>query len=504
MADLVALIPAAGKGTRAYPYTREIPKGMLKVAGRPLIEHSICLLRSQLDIREFFLVVGTLGPAIREYFGDGSQWGVRITYIQNDDIDLGMAHSVRLAGEHIRDSFVMVLSDEYYQDTNHSELGQIRLDGELGVCGLLYTEDRASIRRNYTVHLDRGLIASIAEKPRDPRESLLGTGTLLLSPAVFGLLNEAFEGSHRPPDFFTTLGKAVQRGHVMRPFFLTGNYVNVNDVDTLNWANYLGRTKLLARATHSVVVQAMGREECLQQVVAEFDRLECVDEVIVVMPAGVAPPAWLSDLAKVHHVSCSPERQGYGGMIGYGLDYAHGDLLTVTEGEYSFYPRDVEKLLAYIADAELVLGTRTTRQLIHQGTRMRGIVRLAHVFLAKVIEVLWPDHSVRLTDVGCTFRTLWRHCYLDVREQLQSLGPEYVLEMTIEVLKSRRRLIEVPVSFLRTNEVLAQEHQRVSVFFGMLGTVIRGRLGTRTRRARRDHARAKTQSARTGVQEGPS
>jgi len=225
------------------------------------------------------------------------------------------------------------------------------------------------------------------------------------------------------------------------------------------------------------VIQAMGREEGLPRVAAEFDALECVDEILLVTPAGYTPPPDIARLEKLRHLPCPPDRSGYGGMIEYGLDHARGDLVTITEGEYSFYPRDVEKLLAYIPDAELVLGTRTTRQLIHQGTRMRGIVRLAHVFLAKAIEVLWPDHSVRLTDVGCTFRTLWRHCYLDIRNQLRSRGPEYVLEMTIEVLKSRRRLIEVPVSYLRTNEVLAEEHQRAAVFFRMLATMIERRLG---------------------------
>jgi UDP-N-acetylglucosamine diphosphorylase / glucose-1-phosphate thymidylyltransferase / UDP-N-acetylgalactosamine diphosphorylase / glucosamine-1-phosphate N-acetyltransferase / galactosamine-1-phosphate N-acetyltransferase len=477
MSDLVALIPAAGKGTRAYPYTREIPKGMLKVAGMPLVEHSLRLLRDQLGIRTFFIVVGSLGDVIREHLADGSRWGVRITYIQNNDLDLGMAHSVRLAGRHIQTPFVMVLSDEFYQDTNHSRLGEITLDGELGACGLFRTDDWASIRRNYTVQLRDARITAIEEKPRHPKEPILGTGTLLLSPRVFALIEKAFSHSATPPDFFTTLGQAVQDGHKMRPFFLEGRYVNVNDVDTLNWANFLGRAKLLADATHTVVVQAMGPEEGLQRVVTEFDRLACVDEVILVMPAGSVAPVWLQGLEKVRHLNCPPERQGYGGMIAWGLDHAQGDLLTVTEGDYSFYPGDVEKLLAYIADAELVLGTRTTRQLIQQGTRMRGIVRLSHVFLAKLIEVLWPNHSVRLTDVGCTFRTLWRHCYLDIRDQLHSLGPEYVLEMTLEVLKSRRRLIEVPISFLHTNPVLAAQHQRVGVFFGMLATVMQRRLG---------------------------
>ena len=92
------------------------------------------------------------------------------------------------------------------------------------------------------------------------------------------------------------------------------------------------------------------------------------------------------------------------------------------------------------------------------------------------MELCWITHRVRLTDVGCTYRFLWRHCYLEIKDRLRSTGPEYVLEMTIETLRSRQRLIEVPVSFLHTNEVLAERHQRVGIFLRMVWTIIRHRL----------------------------
>jgi hypothetical protein len=79
--------------------------------------------------------------------------------------------------------------------------------------------------------------------------------------------------------------------------------------------------------------------------------------------------------------------------------------------------------------------------------------------------------------VGCTYRLLWRHCYEEVRARIGSPGPEFELEMTIEILRSRQRLIEVPVSFLHTNEDLAQLYQRPSIFLRMLATVLKRRLG---------------------------
>ncbi len=477
MAEIKALIPAAGKGTRAYPYTRNIPKGMLKVSGKPLLEYTVTLLRDQLGVEKIFIVVNELGQAIRQHFNNGEQFGVHIEYLQNEAVHRGLAYSVFLAREHIQDPFILMLSDEYYQDTNHAQMLAQPLDGALGICGLCRTQDNDSIRRNYTVQLKNGHITRLIEKPRKIEGELLGTGTLLLSPMVFQLLESAFSRKDSSPDFIEVLDQAAQEGQFFRPFFLEGQYVNINDVDSLNWANFLSKSKRLPQTRLSVVVQAFGNEEGLSRLATEFNNQGRVDEVLMVVPHGLAEPAWIQAFSKVRWLPCPLGKEEYGSMIAFGLEQAKGELITITEGYYSFYPTDLTKLLAYITDADLVLGTRTTRQLIHQGSRMRGLVRLAHIFLAKLVELCWLTHRVRLTDVGCTYRILWRHCYLEIKDRLRSTGPEYVLEMTIETLRSRQRLIEVPVSFLRTNEVLAERHQRVGIFLRMVWTIIRYRFG---------------------------
>ncbi len=478
MTERISLIPAAGRGTRAYPYTRNIPKGLLKVAGKPLLEHLVELQRDQLKVEHIYMVVGATGQQIRDYFGDGSRWGVRIDYLQNDRVDLGLAYSVALGAQVIREPFWLMLSDEFYQDTNHGALASLTLSADqLGYCGLMQSQDWDRIRRNYTVTLEGGRVTRLLEKPKERQGDLLGTGTLLLSPKIFDLLKQALAAATKPPDFIGVLDQAVRAGALLRPLLLTGHYLNINEVDSLNWANFLGRSRQLPTASISVVVQSLGTETGLARVAAEFNELPPVTEVLVVVPSGIHQPAWSHALAKVRWLPAPPGCAEYGSLIAYGLDQARGDILTVVEGAYSFLPRDLAKLLAYLADADLVLGTRTTRQLIQQGSRMRGSVRLAHLFLAGLIEVLWLGHHIRLTDAGCTFRALWRHSYLDIRDRLHSIGPEYVLEMDIETLRARKRLIEVPVSFLHTNETLAERYQHPRVFFQMLWTILRKRWG---------------------------
>ena len=78
-----AVVLAADKGIKFRPFTYETPKAMLPVNGRPLLEHIIARLRDN-DIRDIYLSVGYLNEKIASYFGDGSKFGVHITYVTQD------------------------------------------------------------------------------------------------------------------------------------------------------------------------------------------------------------------------------------------------------------------------------------------------------------------------------------------------------------------------------------------------------------------------------------
>ena len=78
------MIPAAGLGTRAYPYTATIPKGLLPVDGLPLLQRNLEILRDQVGVTEVLIVIGYRGEAIEQTFGDGSNLGLKIRYVRND------------------------------------------------------------------------------------------------------------------------------------------------------------------------------------------------------------------------------------------------------------------------------------------------------------------------------------------------------------------------------------------------------------------------------------
>jgi glycosyltransferase involved in cell wall biosynthesis len=141
--------------------------------------------------------------------------------------------------------------------------------------------------------------------------------------------------------------------------------------------------------------------------------------------------------------------KGYGDTIRYGLDNAKGDILIVVEADSSFRAKDLGKLCEYMKDSDMVMGTRTTRQMIEQGANMRGLLRWGNIFVAKLVEALWWAQEPRFTDVGCTYRAIWRDAYLKIRDNLRGIGPEFSPEMMIEILRARKRVIEVPISYYR-------------------------------------------------------
>ena len=104
-----AVIMAGGEGTRLRPQTSNLPKPMLPLVGRPMMEHIVSLLRRH-GITDIVVTVAFLPNAIRSYFGDGSELGVRMVYA-TEETPLGTAGSVRNAREQLTERFLVISGD---------------------------------------------------------------------------------------------------------------------------------------------------------------------------------------------------------------------------------------------------------------------------------------------------------------------------------------------------------------------------------------------------------
>jgi dTDP-glucose pyrophosphorylase len=363
--------------------------------------------------------------------------------VECPDPTLGLARGILLAQPHLDRTFVTILADELYLDSNHRDLTFSRREF-FAICAVMVGADALAIRKNYAVDVDGDRILDMEEKPVTLRSNVLGCGTYVFTTEIFETVRQS------PPsprsgrvELTDVIARAARQGKPVLPFRLEGAYVNVNSIEDYNHANYLARSRRFSDCRVSVVLPTYNEEKSIGSVVRDFAAV--ADEVLVVDNSSSDDSAAVAREhgARVETVSLV----GYGDTIKYGLDHAKGDILVVSEADHSFRSDDLGKLLEYLKSADMVIGTRTTRQLIEQGSNMGGLLRWGNVAVAKLVELLWWGQEPRFTDVGCTYRALWREAWLKIRDRVQGVGPEFSPEMMIEILLARQRVIEIPVSY---------------------------------------------------------
>ncbi len=419
---------------------------MFEIENRPILENTLILLRDKMNIRDIFMIVGHQKEKIINYFKNGERWGIDISYIDCPDPEEGIGRGILYAEQSLQEPFICILGDEYYSRSNH-DLCLTLPDQIFAVCAIKYSNDIKSIKKNYTVEIGDGLIRKIIEKPAvNPSSHLryLGCGTWLFRPEIFEWIRKTgHSGRSGKVELMDALDLAIQNGRLIKPFYLEGDYFNINSIEDINQCNYVVRSSHFSEKRISLIIPSRNEEQTIAAVIQ--DALPHVDEVMVVdnRSTDQTVEAALSAGARVERVNL----KGYGDTIRHGLDHATGDILIVMEADYSFRAKDLGKFLEYIKDADMVIGTRTTRQLIEQGANMNGWLRLGNLIVAKLVELLWWESEPRFTDVGCTYRAIWKEAYQKIRNDLHSTGPEFSLEMMIKMLKYKQRILEIPISY---------------------------------------------------------
>jgi NDP-sugar pyrophosphorylase family protein len=492
MKELVGVIPAAGRGIRAYPHTEFLPKCLLEVDGVPLLRRNLETLRDQLGIRDVRIVIGHHGDRIREYVGDGAWLGMQIELVENDRLDLEIAYSIHLGVRGAGGPCLVMLSDECYVGANHRDLLASARPEALVTCGLVRSTSRRQVQRNYVALVEDGRVVDLVEKPEDGSAPWMGVGTYLLQPEGVERLEAAFAGPEAdwPRDWTGWVAGLARAGETVDVFHLSGDYVNVNDREALSQANHLVRNRDFESRSTSLVYVVDDAEDRVEEPVRAFAESEELDEVLVAARRPSAALEAVRSHPKVRVLVHDDPATPLGTLTREGLDAARGDILLTAYSDDSFAPRDLPKLLVYVRDADLVVGTRTTRQMIEQGSNMRGIARAANVAVAKLLELLWWRFDSRFTDVNCVYRAFWRSTWTLIRDEVRSPGVEFFPEMIIEVLRARRRVIEIPVHYCVRSadlEYVPSKYQSLGIFVRLVWLLVRKRVratgASRVRRA---------------------
>ena len=183
---------AGGEGTRLRPLTSNAPKPMLPIANRPMMEHIITLLKRH-GFDEIVVTVQFMANAIKNYFGDGAEFGVTIVYA-DEPTPLGTAGSVRNAMEHLDERF-LVISGDVITDVDLTKIVAFHDDREaMATIGLIRVDN--PLEFGIVITDEDGAIERFLEKPTWGQvfSDTINTGIYVLDPEIFDYIDPGRSG----------------------------------------------------------------------------------------------------------------------------------------------------------------------------------------------------------------------------------------------------------------------------------------------------------------------
>jgi mannose-1-phosphate guanylyltransferase/phosphomannomutase len=227
-----AVVMAGGEGSRLRPLTSRQPKPLVPVAGRPIMEHILLHIRRH-QMREVVATVQYLGASIRNYFGDGSEQGVSLTY-SVEDSPLGTAGSVMLARPQLTETFIVISGDSL---TDIDLAAAARFHRERRALATIVLKPVPNPLEYGVVVVDEGgAVQRFIEKPSwgEVISDLANTGIYILDPAVFDFF-KAGEVTDWSGDVFP---KLLKQGEPVYGWVAPGYWEDVGSHGAYTKANF--------------------------------------------------------------------------------------------------------------------------------------------------------------------------------------------------------------------------------------------------------------------------
>ncbi len=225
-----AIILAAGKGTRMGSLTASLPKPMVLVQGKPVLERIIEGLRDYGKVTQFFIVTGHRGDVIQRHFENGEKWGVEITYGEQTVQD-GTGKAPELAKNWVgSNSFFLSYGDILIDPTDYAHLAEHFTND--GVVAVKAGED---LTKGGAVLLDEQnwMVDLIEKSTNPPPNAYYNAGIYILTPRLFeytSRLEKSPRGEFELTDALKTL---AQNGAKLRGVKLRNHWVDVRDPEIL-------------------------------------------------------------------------------------------------------------------------------------------------------------------------------------------------------------------------------------------------------------------------------
>ncbi len=215
---MTGVILAGGYGTRLMPLTKDTPKPMVKIIDKPILEYTVALLKKH-GIKDIVMTLGYLPEKITDHFGDGSDYGVNITYSCENE-PLGTAGSVKKTLKYL-DEEVVIISGDCYTEIDISRAIRFHREKKSPFTVICQPHPDPSQYGVLEVDFD-GKVTSFVEKPDMKKPALINTGIYIVDKDI---LRDIPEGKY---DF----GKQLIPSLVGKIFAIT-DFSYWSDIGTL-------------------------------------------------------------------------------------------------------------------------------------------------------------------------------------------------------------------------------------------------------------------------------
>jgi glucose-1-phosphate thymidylyltransferase len=254
-----ALMLCGGAGTRLRPITHTRAKQLVPVANKPILFYGLEAVAGA-GIEEVGIVVGDTAAEVRRAVGDGSEWGLQVTYLPQE-APLGLAHCVRIARDFLgSDDFVMYLGDNLLEQDLRSFVERFEADraaclappltgaGAGPAAAQILLAHVPDPQRFGVAELDGdGRVVRLVEKPAEPRSDLALVGVYLFDPSIHEAVADIEPSERGELEITDAIQWLIEHGRRVRSEILEGWWIDTGKLTPLLDANRLLLEKLDAR-----------------------------------------------------------------------------------------------------------------------------------------------------------------------------------------------------------------------------------------------------------------
>mgnify|MGYP001183055805 CR=1 FL=1 len=227
------LILSGGKGSRLRPITHTKAKQLVPVANKPVLFYGIEAM-ADAGIQEVGIVVGDTHQEIREAVGDGSHWGVKVTYIQQN-APLGLAHAVLVSKDFLKkDSFVMYLGDNLIKHGIKDFVEEFRRNG----CHSQILLAQVPNPQQFGIaELAEGKVVLLVEKPKEPKSDLALVGIYMFDSHIFEAAQQIRPSWRGELEITDAIQHLIDQGLEVRSQIVKGWWKDTGKLEDLLEAN---------------------------------------------------------------------------------------------------------------------------------------------------------------------------------------------------------------------------------------------------------------------------